>query len=221
MLLSPTSLLARRVALIEDQTTGIIDELIDSLPDPDRLTGDERRGIIARYAAVLEGNFIYWMTAAALAARAERSGPILLANLREEVRDCHPQMLRRFALAAGAFPTGEDALAVHDELTEVRLFLGRLEPVGSVLMMGFFEGFIQKFMPYLAHLAAARGSAETEYTDVHGVCDVEHTAGLFRVLAAEVAVAPPGPDADPFEGVALLRALIERVIRPHAGPPAA
>jgi hypothetical protein len=206
------------VASLQDKTTAIIDELIDSLPDPKQLTGEERRGIIARYTSVLEGNFIYWMTAAALAAKAEQSGPILLGNLHEEVHDCHPHMLRKFALAANAFPTDQDFLAVHDGVTQVRLFMGKLSPVKSVLTMGFFEGFIQKFMAFLADLAAEQGSAEMEYTDVHGVCDIEHTAGLFRVLAAEMALAPPAPDADLFEGVALLRALIEQVIRPQAQP---
>src|SRR6516225_3315192 len=91
------------VALIKHKTTAIIDELIDSLPDPKQLTGDERRGIIARYTSVLEGNFIYWMTAALMAAKAEQSRPILLDNLHEEVRDCHPLMLRKFAIAANAF----------------------------------------------------------------------------------------------------------------------
>src|SRR5271163_1848735 len=99
-----TTRLARPVALIEEKTTAIIDELIDSLPDPKQLTSEERRGIIARYTSVLEGNFIYWMTAAAIAAKAEHSRPILLGNLYEEVRDCHPQMMRKFALAANAFP---------------------------------------------------------------------------------------------------------------------
>src|SRR5262249_48945726 len=155
----------------------IINELIESLPDPNRLTSEERRGIIARYTAVLEGNFIYWMTAAVLAAKAEDSRPILLDNLHEEVRDAHPLMLRKFALAAHAFPTDKDALAVHDELTKVRQFMGMLSPVKSVLMMGFFEGFIQRFMSYLACLAEGQGSAEREYTDVHGVCDIEHTEG--------------------------------------------
>ena len=46
-------------------------------------------------------------------------------------------------------------------------------------MMAFFEGFIQKFMAYLAELAAAQGSTEFEYTDVHGVCDVTHTPGTL------------------------------------------
>jgi hypothetical protein len=204
------------VAAIQDRTTAIIDEVIDSLPDPKRLSSEERRGIIARYSSVLEGNFIYWMTATAIAAKAEPSRPILLGNLYEEVHDAHPLMLRKFALAANAFPTDKDAMAVHDDLTKVRLFMGKLAAVKSVLTMGFFEGFIQKFMAYLACLAAEQGSTEMEYTDVHGVCDIEHTEGLFKVLAAEMALAPPEPDADLFEGVFLLRALIEQIIRPQA-----
>jgi hypothetical protein len=215
MRLLPKVTFTHPVAMIEAKTTAIIDELIESLPDPDQLTSEERRGIIARYTSVLEGNFIYWMTAAALAAKAEQSGPILLDNLHDEVRDCHPLMLRKFALAASAFPTDEDFLAVHNELTAVRLFLGKLAPVQSVLTMAFFEGFIQKFMSFLADLAADQGSTEMEYTDVHGVCDIEHTEGLYKVLAAEMALTPPEPDADLFEGVILLRTLIERIIRPQ------
>src|SRR5215831_12699157 len=211
-----TTCLASPVALMKDKTTAIIEELIDSLPDPKQMTSEERRGIIARYASVLEGNFIYWMTAAAIAAKAGRSRPILLDNLYEEVHDCHPLMLRKFALAANAFPTDKDFLAVHDDLTRVRLFLGKLSPVESVLTMGFFEGFIQRFMSYLACLAAEQGSTEMEYTDVHGVCDIEPTAGLFKVLAAEIALTPPEPGPDLFEGVILLRTLIEQIIRPQA-----
>jgi hypothetical protein len=214
-------LLAQPVAWIQVKTTTIIDKLIDSLPNPKQLTTEERRGIIARYASVLEGNFIYWMTAAVIATKAEQSRPILLQNLYEEVHDCHPLMLRKFAIAANAFPTDQDFLAVHDDLTKVRQFMGKLSPVRSVLTMGFFEGFIQKFMSYLAGLAAEQGSTEFEYTDVHGVCDIEHTDGLFKVLAAEMELAPPEPDADLFEGVTLLRTLIERIIWPQAELPAA
>lgn len=219
MSIAPGLLRKNSVAFIEDKTIAIIDELIDSLPDPKQLTSDERRGIIARYAAVLEGNFIYWMTAAVIAAKAEQSRSILLDNLYEEVHDAHPLMMRKFALAANAFPTDRDHLAVNDDLTKVRLFLGKLSPVPSVLMMGFFEGFIQKFMPYLACLAVEQGSTEFEYTDVHGVCDIEHTAGLFKVLAAEIQLTPPDPDADLFEGVNLLRTLIEHIVRPEVESP--
>jgi hypothetical protein len=121
-------------------------------------------------------------------------------------------MMRKFALAAHSFPTDEDALAVHDDLTNMRLFLGRLAGVQSLLTMAFFEGFIQKFMPFLASLAAAEGSSEMEYTDVHGVCDIEHTAGLFRALAIERSANPIDPGTDIFEGVNLLRTLIDRIV---------
>jgi hypothetical protein len=197
---------------IQETINSMIDELITSLPDPKGLSSDERRGIIARYSAVLEGNFIYWMTAAYLAVQSEDARPILMENLHEEVRDAHPAMLRRFAMAAHAFPTDVDALAVHEDMTAVRLFLGRLSGVQSVLTMAFFEGFIQRFMAYLASLAAAQGSVEMEYTDVHGVCDIAHTAGLFRALSTEMAINPLEPEKDLFEGVYLLRALIERIV---------
>src|SRR5271163_3654179 len=201
-------------ATVQPKINSMIDELVASLPDPKQLTSEERRGIIARYSAVLEGNFIYWMTAAYLSVQAEEARPLLLDNLHEEVRDAHPEMLRRFTIAAHAFPTDADSLVVHEDLRNVRLFLGRLSGVQSVVTMAFFEGFIQRFMAYLADLAAAQGSVEMEYTDVHGVCDIEHTEGLFKVLAAEIALAPPEPDADLFEGVTILRTLIERIIRP-------
>jgi hypothetical protein len=190
----------------------MIDDLIVSLPSQNQSTSDERRGIIARYSAVLEGNFIYWMTAVLICVHSEESRQILLDNLHEEVRDAHPVMLRKFAIAANAFPTDQDALAVDEELRNMRLFLGRLSAVQSVLTMAFFEGFIQRFMAYLASLAAAQGSTEMEYTDVHGVCDIAHTEGLFRALSAEMAIDPLEWGQDLFEGVYLLRKLIDSIV---------
>jgi len=189
-----------------------IEELMTSLPDRSQLTSQDRRGIIARYTAVLEGNFIYWMTATLIAVQGEGARPILLDNLHEEIRDVHPDMLRRFAIACHGFPTEQDALAVNEDLTKVRRFLGRLSAVQSLATMAFFEGFIQRFMGYLADLAVAQGSSELEYTDVHGVCDIAHTEGLFSALGVEMAINPLEPQKDLFEGVYLLRALMEKVI---------
>jgi hypothetical protein len=197
---------------IQRQINNMIDDLMASLPDIKDLTSAERRGIIARYTAVLEANFIYWMTATLLAVQSEDARPILLDNLHEEVRDAHPVMLRRFAIAAHAFPTDSDSLVVNDDLTNVRLFLGRLSGVQSVLTMAFFEGFIQRFMAYLADLATAQGSVDMEYTDVHGVCDIAHTDGLFRALAVEMALNPLEPEKDLFEGVYLLRSLLQTIV---------
>jgi hypothetical protein len=201
---------------IQQQVTTMIDDLIAQLPNPERLTHAERRGILARYAAVLEGNFIYWMTATYIATQSEEARPILIDNLLEEVRDSHPVMMRKFALAANAFPTSEDAMAVHNDVTKMRLFLGRLQGVQSLLTMAFFEGFIQKFMPFLAALASLRGSSEMEYTDVHGVCDIAHSEGLFRAVALENELNPISTEANLFEGVELLRNVIGSIMQKPA-----
>src|ERR1700722_10776622 len=207
-----TSLVApeiQNLSSIKPRIDSEIDSLVAALPDPKDLTPEQRRGIIARYSAVLEGNFIYWMTAAYLSVQSEEARPILIDNLREEVGDCHPEMLRRFAIAAHAFPTEADNMAVREGLANVRMFLGRLQGVQNVLTMGFFESYIQRFMSYLADLAVAQGSTELEYTDVHGVCDVAHSEGLLMAFAAESAINPPAPSTDLFEGVDKLSALIQ------------
>lgn len=197
---------------VQETVEASINEVMSSLPNVEDLTYAERRGIIARYTSVLEGNFIYWMTATLLSVKAEDAKPIILDNLNEEVRDAHPDMMRRFAVGAHAFPSEADAMAINDDLARMRRFLGRLSGVQSLACMAFFEGFIQKFMPYLASLAAANGSTEMEYTDVHGVCDVAHTAGLFEALRAERRINDLAPDEDIFEGVWLLRNLVENII---------
>jgi hypothetical protein len=189
-----------------------IDDLLASLHDPAELSAEERRAIIARYAAVLEGNFIYWMTGAYLSVQSDEARAKIIDNLREEVRDCHPGMMRRFAIAAHAIPTDADAQAVYRNLMSVRLFIGRLSAVPILVTMAFFEGFIQRFMSYLAELAQRQGSAEMEYTDVHGVCDVTHTQELFRALEAEMRLAYPLPEKEMFEGVELLRTLLQNMV---------
>ncbi len=207
-----------QVASIQEHIDSAIDELLASLPDPAQLSADQRRGIIARYSAVLEGNFIYWMTGAYLSVYSEEARSKILENLHEEVRDSHPHMMRKFAIAAHAVPTDSDFAAVYRDLTNVRLFIGRLSAVPIVLTMAFFEGFIQRFMAYLADLAQRQGSAEMEYTDVHGVCDITHTQELFRSLAAEMALNPVEPDTDIYEGMDLLRTLIHTIVRGAADP---
>jgi len=64
-----------------------INNLMTWLPDPALLSAEVRRGIIARYSAVLEGNFIYWMTATYLAVRSPKAKAIIIDNLMEEVKD--------------------------------------------------------------------------------------------------------------------------------------
>jgi hypothetical protein len=203
---------------IKDDLTRIADDLLSSFPSADGLPAAGRREIIARYSAVLEGNFIYWMTGAYIAAKSNEARSIILDNLLEEVRDSHPAMLRRFTMAAQADPNDSDARAVHPNLSKVRLFVGRLSPAPIVTMMAFFEGFIQRFMPYLADLARRQGSEEQEYTDVHSGCDIVHSQELYRALEAEIRLSPDSSVAREglYEGVYVLQALIQSMVPAQA-----
>ena len=89
-----------KTASIQVHIDQAIEDLLASLPSPGQLSAEERRGIIARYTAVLEGNFIYWMTGAYISVGSDEARAKIMDNLREEVRDCHPGMMRRFAIAA-------------------------------------------------------------------------------------------------------------------------
>jgi hypothetical protein len=196
----------------------VTDNLLASLPVAGQLSANARRGIIARYSAVLEGNFIYWMTGAYIAAKSDVARAIIMDNLLEEVRDSHPLMLRKFTMAAKAQPTDADALVVNPNLSGVRLFIGRLSAAPILATMALFESFIQRFMPYLEELAQRQGSTEAEYTQVHGVCDIAHSEGLFRALEAEMVIAsdPREPADYLYEGVHLLRALLESIFTGQA-----
>jgi Iron-containing redox enzyme len=190
-----------------------IDDIISSLPDPARLSSDQRRGIIARYTAVLEPNFIYWMTATYLSARSAEAHQIIKDNLREEVRDNHPGMLRRFAQAARATAADADHITIGKGVVAVRAFVAQMDPLQIILMMAFFEGFIQRFMPYLAELAARQGSSEREYTDVHSVGDIAHTQGLLTAFSAELSlINEPVSRSSVLEGIAVLRNLVEAIV---------
>jgi hypothetical protein len=183
-----------------------IEEVVSSLPNPASLSANERRGLIARYTAVLEGNFIYWMTATYLSVRSDDGHAIIEDNLREEVRDNHPGMLRRFAVAARATSTDADRMVIDRDLQAVRAFVARLAAL---------EGFIQRFMPYLAELAVRQGSIEREYTDVHSVVDIAHTQGLITAFESELSVSDSTVSTSTlFQGIEVLRTLINTIIRP-------
>jgi hypothetical protein len=191
-----------------------VDELIASIPQPATLSPDARRGIIARYGAVLEGNFIYWMTACFLAAKSEDARAIVGNNLHEEIRDCHPGMLRKFVRGAGVIQEDLHSAAIESNLARVRSFVSHLSPTALIAMMAFFEMFIQRFMSTLEEIAALQGSVEFEYTRVHGTCDIVHSEELVHALEAEIALVPPSQNiyADLFEGVEHLRGLIQDIV---------
>jgi hypothetical protein len=191
-----------------------VEELMGSFPNPSEVSLAGGREIISRYGVVLEGNFIYWMTGCYIAAKSETARAIIRENLLEEVRDCHPEMLRRFVAGADSIPDKSHIATVAPSLADVRMFVSRLSPTALIAMMAFFELFIQRFMPMLSELAARQGSEEQEYTRVHGTCDIVHSQELIRALEAEISLIAGSPEFcdDLFDGVDRLQKLIRDIV---------
>jgi hypothetical protein len=89
---------------------------------------------------------------------------------------------------------------------KVQFFWKKHQPfVGSARVISPGEGVLE--------LARRQGSVEQEYTDVHGVCDIAHTQELYHALEAEMTLAhDAGENANFFEGVDLLVALIRKIV---------
>src|SRR3989442_6028164 len=82
------------------------------------------------------------MTAAYLSIASPEAHSVIQANLRREVRDNDPGMLRKFAIAGRAVPTDSDALAVYRSVESARQFVGQLSAVKIVLMTAFFVALV-------------------------------------------------------------------------------
>ena len=188
-------------------------ELIQSLPDITKLTKNQQRGIIARYTGALEPNFIAWMSATHISVSSQAAQQLTKKNVQEEASENHQDMLNRFARAAKACPGAKDFDAIYKQVSAVRNFISGLDGVQLLVSMAFFEDFIAQFMPYLAQLAAERGSKDFQYTDVHSAGDVEHTKQLYAAVDAEMALNPTAVNAEIFQGVKTIRNMIEAVLK--------
>ena len=133
-------------AALRQRVAAVMDDLMSQLPNPEMMDREMRSRRSSR------GTPRFWKATSFIesdhgnllghprrgcAARFDR-------DLHEEVRDSHPAMLRRFAMAANAFPRDTDAMAVSPS------YPGPPVPrqtagCAIALMMAFFEGYIQRF----------------------------------------------------------------------------
>lgn len=155
------------------------------LPSLDQLAPEQCRTIIQKYVAAIQGNFVNWMAAAAVSGRSVQARFAAEENIYVEMRDDHPGMLRRFAVAAHAEPTAEQYTAVEPLVQEVRVMVAEMSGAKNTALMGALESTSAEFIPFLAALAKKLGSSDFQYTDIHGEADVEHADQFLWALSHE------------------------------------
>lgn len=175
---------------MDQEITTIIEEVkkqVEKILAPAANISDEQaRGIVKKYVAAIEGNFLHWMAGAAISARSPYGKYAAEENLWVELHDDHPGMLRSFARECKAEPNASDFERVRVSVEDIRHTISELSGLKNLVLMMLLENTSAVFIPYLSELAKKLGAKDLTYTDVHGVADITHADQFSRAVSEEV-----------------------------------
>lgn len=151
----------------------------------DRITRNLWDGKIAwrRYGALIEGNFVHWLLSAHLRSSCQPTKDTLLANLRDEVVDDHPGLLRSLLCRNNLLPSESDQVHVSEFMAWIRTLCASGEPGVLLTFLAILESTSHCFLPTMAIRAGF--STEDPYIKVHLEADQDHAAQLQTALQRE------------------------------------
>lgn len=150
---------------------------------------EEMKVILARYSAAIQPNFVQWLASSISAAKSDKAREILRKNLCDEVEQDHPGMLKRFCDSAGVRISPTDVeMSVQDlyHLSGDVFDRGYATSVRKLAALAVMENASPIFIPRLEFYAKTLGSKDFEYTQVHGIADIEHAHELVEALNYEI-----------------------------------
>lgn len=146
---------------------------------------EEARGIISKYTAAIEGNFIPWMAAALISQQSVQAEYATKENLIVEINNNHQGLLREFAKHAKAEPSLEHYQAVQENVFVIQKKVAAGHGLTILTIMTALETSSEVFIPYLATLARKIGSTNLQYTTIHGIADQVHADQFLWALSYE------------------------------------
>ena len=156
------------------------------LRKPEELTTEQAKGIVGTYRLAIEPNFIPWMKLAERTVDNGKARELIAQNIRDEIKDNHPLMLRQFAKNCGVHINDDD----YDRALEPVVNMWRLFAEDSSIMnlavAATLENTSLVFVPYLAELGKKLGCQDFQYTEKHGQADVKHADELAEGLVEEI-----------------------------------
>jgi len=157
------------------------------LPNLNQLSDEQARSLLKRYAAAIEPNFTYWMSAAVVSAKTQQGRYAATENLEVEIRDDHRGMLRNFVAQVGALPDRSVHDAVRSAVYPLHELASELNGTANLTIMAILENTSAVFIPYLERAAKNLGAKDLTYTKVHGEADIEHAKQFAWALKYELA----------------------------------
>lgn len=158
------------------------------------------------YREVIAPNFVPWMAYVWIQCHG-KAKKALKGNLLYEIRDDHPEMLRRFVSQAQKTP-GEGNWYADWQNESVGVVMKRLQPiieritslvrkrnsVDGLLVMAGFENASLSFIPYMKEVGRMMSFTDFEYVDEHETADEDHTKMLALAIMLQAQVLSITPD---------------------------
>jgi hypothetical protein len=179
----------------------------------DRLSDEDCRTVIARYAGGVAGNFVVWLAAAMACCRSVEARYAATENAFIEIKDDHPGMLREFARLSGAAPGTEDLRYAEAAAAIVQADVSRMSGIFTIALLGTLENISLDYIPWLGLLSKRLGNGQMRYVDIHGDADIEH-AEQFRWALARESALHDSPEAEASAGAQAAVDFIGRLIAP-------
>lgn len=136
-----------------------------------------------RYGALIEGNFVHWLLSAYFRSPCQSTKDILLANLRDEVIEDHPGLLRSLLCRNNLLPTERDQVHVSEFMARMRTLCASGDPGVLLTFLAILESTSHCFLPTMASRAGFL--TEDPYIMVHLEADQDHAIQLQVALQHE------------------------------------
>ncbi len=154
------------------------------------LTDEQARSIIGTYRVAIEPNFIHWMYQSYQTTKSDKAKQVIAQNIRDEILQDHPKMLRDFAQQCGVSLKEEHYRKASQSTLEMWDLFSKRNGLMNLTVAATLENTSLVFIPYLANLSKKLGCGNSIYTDVHGEADIEHARDLYEGLVEEMNHSP-------------------------------
>lgn len=179
----------------------------------EKVTPDEAEIILGTYRVAIEPNFIPWMIRAYQTAQSPKAKQAILTNIRDEIEQDHPKMLRDFTESAGVYVAHIHYERASQPVNDMWKLYAQENGLRAVAIAATLENTSPIFIPYLRDLAHKRGGRDFTYTDFHGEADILHAQELSQGLVEEMGRADKNdPQYALVDTVAATTHFLERVL---------
>jgi len=169
----------------------------DALPNIDDLSDENIAAIMLTYGTIVGENFIPWLSSTWTRCRSSVAREACRTNLRDEIIEDHPQMLRTFLSPVEIYrerPYVVSAVnkAVQDArrepggvIAQIRRFTESADGVSGVWVLGALETTSCAFISWMDAAANRLSLADRVYLEKHGEADIMHADQFAAAVEAE------------------------------------